>query len=117
MQRGRRCRTPWRSRCPSRIGEPARARLRYLTDPLSPPDLPSERGDRARRFGPERRRAHFAPPSTHALLEGGAERMRGVDAEDLHLLRVERQFLEREHQAAVLGMAFDIGIELGGEEI
>ena len=43
--------------------------------------------------------------------------MRGIDAEDLQLVGKEREFLEREHQAAVVGVALDVGVELRGEEI
>src|SRR3954447_16989550 len=51
------------------------------------------------------------------FLEGLAERMRRIDAEDRQFLGKERQLLQREHQPTVVGMAFDVGIELGGEEI
>src|SRR5436189_832501 len=43
--------------------------------------------------------------------------MSGIDAENLHLLGVEREFLEREYQVAMLGMSLDIRIELRGEEV
>src|ERR687887_445340 len=43
-------------------------------------------------------------PSRDRLFEGRPERMRRVDAEDLHLFGVEGELLEGEHQAAVLGM-------------
>src|SRR5436190_10764543 len=73
-------------------------------------------------------RATAAPPERKArrvrrigsglyFLEGLAERMRRIDAEDRQLLGEERQLLQREHEAAVVGMAFDVGIELRGEEI
>src|SRR5262245_60323245 len=61
------------------------------------------------------RRANFA--LRHSLFEGRAEWMRRIHAEDLHFFGVERELLECEHQAAILGMTFDIGIKLGGEEI
>src|SRR5258707_14409336 len=51
------------------------------------------------------------------FLEGLAERVRGIDAEDRQLLGEERKLLEREYQPAVVGMAFDVGIELRREEI
>src|SRR6185369_11245261 len=51
------------------------------------------------------------------FLEGLAERMRRIDAEDRQFLGEERQLLQREHQPAVVGMTLDVGIELGGEEI
>src|SRR5689334_24315183 len=44
-------------------------------------------------------------------------RMRRIDAENPQLLREKRQFLKREHQSAVVGMALDVGIELRGEEV
>src|SRR6266705_169163 len=56
-------------------------------------------------------------PGLYLLLEGGAERMRRIDPEDLQLLGEERQLLERERERAVVRMAFDVGIELRGEEI
>src|SRR5262249_9787519 len=52
-----------------------------------------------------------------ALLERLAERVRRINPEDLHLLRVEGELLEGEYEVAVLGVAFDIGVELGREEI
>src|SRR5215470_16478746 len=55
--------------------------------------------------------------SSRRFLKRGAERMRRIDAEDLHLLGEERQLLEREHELAVLRMALDVGIELRREEI
>src|SRR6188508_1312035 len=51
------------------------------------------------------------------FLEGLAERVRRIDAENRQLLGEERKFLEREDEPAVVGMAFDVGIELRGEEI
>src|ERR1700693_4565286 len=62
------------------------------------------------RARPERR-------SLHLLGETGAERMRRIDPEDLELLGEERQLLECERERAVVGMAFDVGVELRGEEI
>ncbi len=49
-------------------------------------------------------------PGLHLLLEGGAERMRRIDPEDLQLLGEERQLLERQRERAVVWMAFDVGI-------
>src|SRR5713226_6294541 len=54
---------------------------------------------------------------SHLFGETGAERMRRIDPEDLELLGEERQLLERERERAVVRMAFDVGIELRGEEI
>src|SRR5258708_39855750 len=51
------------------------------------------------------------------FLERVAERMRRIDAEDGQFLGEEGEFLKREHQRAVVGMALDVGIELRGEEI
>src|SRR4029078_2246131 len=51
------------------------------------------------------------------FLEGFAERMCRIDAEDRQLLGEERKLLQREHEPAVVGVAFDVGIELRGEEI
>src|SRR2546423_14469109 len=73
-------------------------------------------------------RATAAPPERKArrvsrigsglhFLEGLAKRMRRIDAEDRQLLGEERQLLQREHQPAIVGMAFDVGIELRSEEI
>src|SRR5881397_3755893 len=56
-------------------------------------------------------------PGLHLLSERGAERMCRIDPEDLELLGEERQLLERERERAVVGMAFDVGVELRGEEI
>src|SRR5947209_18690943 len=56
-------------------------------------------------------------PGLYLLLEGGPERMRRIDPEDLQLLGEERQLLERQRERAVVWMAFDVGIELRGEEI
>src|SRR4051812_940134 len=55
--------------------------------------------------------------STLHFLEGFAKRMRRIDAEDRQLLGEERKLLQREHEAAVVGVALDIGIELRGEEV
>src|SRR5438034_2422199 len=54
---------------------------------------------------------------TFLFLERLAERVRGIDAEDDQLLGEERKLFECEHQPAVVGMAFDVGIELRGEEV
>src|SRR5215472_3298192 len=43
---------------------------------------------------------------------GNAQRVGGVDAEDLDLAREEGELLERKRQGAVLGMGLDIGVEL-----
>src|SRR5271155_4068587 len=47
-----------------------------------------------------------------------AQRMGGIDAEDLERVRLgeERQLFERELEAGVVGMTFHVGIELGGGE-
>src|SRR4051794_9025409 len=68
--------------------------------------LPERNARRVRRIGSG---LHF--------LEGFAERMGRIDAEDRQLLGEKRQLLQREHQPAVVGMTFDVGIELRGEEI
>src|SRR5262245_18522861 len=62
-------------------------------------------------------RTSLARSLSHRLLEGRAERMRRIDAKNLHLLGVERELLECEHEAAVFGVAFDIRIELRSEEV
>ena len=41
----------------------------------------------------------------------------GIDADDAKFAREEFQFLQREGEPLVLGMAVDVGIELRGEEI
>src|SRR5262249_31216135 len=51
------------------------------------------------------------------LGEGVAERVRGIDAEHLQLLGKERQLFEGERESAVVGVAFDVDVELRGEEI
>src|SRR3981189_3142743 len=51
------------------------------------------------------------------FLERRAEFVRRIDAENLHLLGEERQLLEGEHELAILRMAFDVGVELRGEEV
>src|SRR6266545_3862535 len=51
------------------------------------------------------------------LREGGAERMRRIDAEDLQLLGEEGELLERQRERALVGVAFDVRIELRREEI
>src|SRR5271166_5869095 len=57
----------------------------------------------------------------HALsdgfLERGPERMRRIDAENLHFLGVEGELLEGKDDVAVLRVALDIGIELGREKV
>ena len=51
------------------------------------------------------------------LLGGGDPvGMRRIDAEDLHLAREEGEFLERELDEPVLGVALDVGIELRRSE-
>src|SRR6478609_4570490 len=57
------------------------------------------------------------PFSVNRFREGSPERVRRIDAQDLHFLGVERKLLEREDQVALFGVALDIGVELGGEEI
>src|SRR3954467_3880885 len=57
------------------------------------------------------------PFSVDRFRESSPERVRRIDAQDLHFLGVERKFLEREDQVALFGVALDIGVELGGEEI
>src|SRR5436190_23826322 len=54
--------------------------------------------------------------SIHRLAERRAEGLRGVDADDAEFSREEFQFLQRKGKAAVVGMAVDIGVELGREE-
>src|ERR1700733_5021814 len=53
------------------------------------------------------------PLARAGFLERGAERVGRVDAQNLHLLGEERQLLERQHEVAVLGVALDVGVELG----
>src|SRR6266478_228958 len=43
--------------------------------------------------------------------------MAGIDADDAEFAREELQLLQRECEAPVIGMAVDVGIELGREEI
>ena len=40
-----------------------------------------------------------------------------IDAEDLHLVEEERKVLQRQRHVAVLGVALDVGMEPGGDEI
>ena len=40
-----------------------------------------------------------------------------IDAEDLHLVGEELQFLQRRRHVAVPGVALRVGMEPGGEEI
>src|SRR3954464_11071768 len=54
--------------------------------------------------------------SVDRFREGPPERVRRIDAQDLHFLGVERKLLEREDQVALFGVALDIRVELGGEE-
>ena len=54
--------------------------------------------------------------SIFRLAEGRAEGVAGIDADDAKLTREEFQFLQRERQALVIGMAVDVGIELGRGE-
>ena len=62
----------------------------------------------------------LSPRPARALLCGRLhlvpERARGIDAEDPHLAGEERELLQRALQRPVVGMALDIGIELGREE-
>src|ERR1700752_2263094 len=47
---------------------------------------------------------------------GNAQRMGGVDPEDLDLARKERELLEGQRQRTVFGMGLEIGVELGRRE-
>src|SRR5438270_11509387 len=49
--------------------------------------------------------------------ESRAERMNGIDADDPEFTGEEFELLQRKRQVAVLRMAVDIGVKLGGEEI
>jgi hypothetical protein len=49
-------------------------------------------------------------------LPAPAKRVRGVDAEDLHFAGEESQFLHGQADGAVVGVAFDLGLELGDGE-
>src|ERR1700761_8587600 len=51
------------------------------------------------------------------LAERRAERMARIDPDNAQFPREEFQFLQRERHVLVVGMAVDIGVELGGEEI
>src|SRR6516165_2232335 len=48
-----------------------------------------------------------------ARRSGDAQRMGGVDPENLDFAREERELLERQRQRAIFGMRLDIGVELG----
>ncbi len=80
---------------------------------------------RARRRGdlPARRMRWATVPVAHPTLrdqgrlrEPLPEFARGVDAEDAQVVGEEGEFLQRELQRAVVGVAFDVGVELGGGE-
>src|SRR3984885_2083368 len=66
------------------------------------------------RSGSERKRRRSL---LRLLAEGRAERMGGIDPDDPEFAREELQFLQREGEILVVGMAVDIGIELRGKEI
>src|SRR6202171_1751153 len=51
------------------------------------------------------------------LAERGPERMAGINTDNAEFAREEFQFLQREGEVLVLGMAIDVGVELRGEEI
>src|SRR5271166_3919626 len=52
-----------------------------------------------------------------SVLGLGPERMGRVDAEDAHFAREEVQFLERPHERRIVGVAVDVGEELGGGKL
>src|SRR5579883_1437377 len=64
-----------------------------------------------------KRLASPAASFLRAFLERRAEGMRGIDAEYLHLLGEEGELLKCQHQLAIFRVTFDVGVELGGEEI
>src|SRR5205814_8187355 len=70
-----------------------------------------------RRTSFDRRAATSRKNLLDRLVKRLAEGMCRIDTKNLHLLRIERQLLEREHELAILRMAFHVGVELGGEEI
>src|SRR6202011_6173692 len=47
----------------------------------------------------------------------GAEQITGIEPDNAEFAREEFQFLQREGEVLVLGMAIDVGVELRGEEI
>src|SRR3974377_833392 len=56
-------------------------------------------------------------PSISVACRGGdAQRVGGINPEDLGLVREERSLLERQRQGPIFGMGFDIGVELGRRE-
>src|SRR5262249_37843258 len=63
-----------------------------------------------------KRRDRNGPVLFLARRRGDAQRVGGIDAEDLDLARKEGELLERQRQWPIFGMRFDIGVELGGRE-
>src|SRR5262245_65587543 len=64
---------------------------------------------------------HGAPHQRAADEKGltllpAAEGVGGIDAENLHLAGEEAQLLQRQAHGALVGMAFDVGVELGDGE-
>src|SRR6186997_3136894 len=54
--------------------------------------------------------------TAEALPQRFPERVRGVDAEDFELGGEELELFEGETDVALFGVAFDVGVELGGVE-
>src|SRR3954454_12079235 len=48
--------------------------------------------------------------------KGRAKRVAGIDADQAEFARKEFQFLQREGEALVVGMAVDVGIKLRGKK-
>ena len=63
---------------------------------------------------PGRSGAYSPPPPSVAAQPVGISR---IDAEDLHLVREEREVLQLQRHVAVPGVALRVGMEPGGDEI
>src|SRR5687768_14681285 len=73
-----------------------------------------------RHDGPAKQRSPRSAELRFSLLAAkyfGAVGMSLVDAENAHVIGEKLQFLERQPNGTLLGMAFDVGVELGGGEL